>query len=125
MMRNTEPTCTVAKIPEGKFEIIEVNGSLDAFTAELLESSINESVDAKRYSILIDGSSLNYISSAGLGVFMSYIEEIREEGGDIKIFGLEPDIYSVFELLGFPLIFDIKDTKEECITIFEQNGGSE
>jgi anti-sigma B factor antagonist len=45
--------------------------------------------------------------SAGLGVFMSFIEEIRAAGGDIKICGLAPKVFQVFDILGFPALFDI------------------
>jgi anti-sigma B factor antagonist len=38
---------------------------------------------------------------------MIFVEEIREAGGDIKICGLAPKVYQVFEILGFPSLFDI------------------
>ena len=56
---------------------------------------------------MVDCARLSYISSAGLGVFMSFIEEIREAGGDIKLAAIVPKVYQVFEVLGFPALFDI------------------
>ena len=50
---------------------------------------------------------LDYISSAGLGVFMGFIEEIREKGGDIKLSNLSTKVFKVFDLLGFPALFEI------------------
>ena len=38
---------------------------------------------------------------------MSFIEEIREAGGDIKICGLAPKVFQVFEILGFSALFDV------------------
>ena len=49
---------------------------------------------------------------------MSYIDEIREQGGDIKIAALKPNVFDVFDLLGFPLLFNIVDTEEEAIALF-------
>ena len=68
---------------------------------------------------LLDLSGLEYISSAGLGVFMAFIEPLREQGGDIKIAALQPRVYNVFDLLGFPMLFDIVDTEEEALKRFE------
>lgn len=99
--------------------ILSVKGSLDAFSAESLESKIGELYNNGRYNIAIGLEGLDYISSAGLGVFMSYIEEIRENGGDIKLYGLSDKIYRIFDLLGFPLIFNISESKEKCIANFE------
>jgi anti-sigma B factor antagonist len=55
---------------------------------------------------------LNYISSAGLGVFMGFIEEIREKNGDIKLSNMTDKVYKVFDLLGFPALYQI--FKEEA-----------
>lgn len=52
-----------------------------------------------------------YISSAGLGVFMSFVEELRERGGDIKICGLVPKVQQIFDILGFQAIYDMLDTR--------------
>jgi anti-sigma B factor antagonist len=41
-------------------------------------------------SIIVNFKDLDYISSAGLGVFMVFIEEIRSGGGDIKLVEMKP-----------------------------------
>ena len=72
-----------------------------------------------KYKIIVDFENLDYISSAGLGVFMSQIEEIRENKGDLKLCNMQHKVYSVFELLGFPMLFEICDNINECIKKFE------
>jgi len=42
---------------------------------------------------------------------MAFIEEVRDKGGDIKLADMKPKVFSVFDLLGFPLLFDVE--KEE------------
>jgi anti-sigma B factor antagonist len=70
--------------------IITLEGFVDAHTAPQFESAVQTEIEAGRTRIIVDCARLNYISSAGLGVFMSFIEEVRELGGDIKICGLGP-----------------------------------
>ena len=72
----------------------------------------------REFRIIIDGEHLAYISSAGLGVFMAFVEEIRAEDGDIKIAALTPKVFNVFDLLGFPMLFDIVGTVEEAVQLF-------
>lgn len=86
-----------------------VEGYLDAHTAPQFEETLQAEIEAGRTRIVVDCSKLTYISSAGLGVFMSFIEEIRERGGDIKISGLVPKVRHTFEILGFHDIFDLLD----------------
>lgn len=63
-------------------------------------------IDNGQHKIVVDCERLSYISSAGLGVFMGFIEEVREQGGDIKICGLTSKVKQPFEILGFEALYD-------------------
>lgn len=101
-------------------QILDLKGELDAHTASELEAALQKCQQDGRNRIVVNGANLQYISSAGLGVFMAYIEEVREEQGDIKIAALQPKVYNVFDLLGFPMLFDIVETEEEAVAKFEE-----
>jgi len=98
--------------------VLHLKGELDAHTAAELEAAFRKCLEDGHTRIVVNGGDLQYISSAGLGVFMAYIEEIREQGGDLKIAGLQPRVYNVFDLLGFPVLFDITGTEEEAVARF-------
>lgn len=108
--------------PLGSIHVLDLKGELDAHTASELEAAIQKCQDEGRFRIVINGQNLQYISSAGLGVFMAYIEELRERGGDLKIASLQPKVFNVFDLLGFPMLFDIVETEDEAISKFEADG---
>ncbi len=101
-------------------QILDLKGELDAHTASELEAAIQKCQGGSSFQIIINGSNLAYISSAGLGVFMAYIEEIREKGGDIKIAALQAKVFNVFDLLGFPMLFDIMESEDEAIAKFKE-----
>ena len=96
----------VTKTNKG-IDCLYLSGYLDAHTAPELEDAINKIISNGRIMILINFSNLDYISSAGLGVFMAFIEDLREKGGDIKMSSMKQKVYSVFDLLGFPLLSPI------------------
>ncbi len=98
---------TIQRSTEDDLTILSIEGFLDAHTAPEFENAVQQEFDGGHKQIIVDCARLNYISSAGLGVFMSFIEEIREAGGDIKICGATPKVFQVFEILGFPALFDI------------------
>lgn len=106
----------------GPIRVLDLKGELDAHTASELEAAFQKSLEEQNTRIVVSGENLQYISSAGLGVFMAYIEEVRERGGDIKIAGLQSNVYNVFDLLGFPMLFDIVDTEEMAIGKFQEDG---
>ena len=99
-------------------QVLNLHGELDAHTAAEFEAALQKCLDEGESRLVVNGRDLQYISSAGLGVFMAYIEEVREQGGDIKIAALQPKVYNVFDLLGFPVLFDITDTEGEAVDKF-------
>ncbi len=99
-------------------EVIYLNGFLDAHTAPQLETAISIVISQGKNRIIVNFNNLEYISSAGLGVFMVFIEEVRANSGDIKLAGMKPKVFTVFDLLGFPMLFDIVDTEEEAFAKF-------
>lgn len=105
--------------PEGEIEKVEIEGYLDAQTAPKLEEAIQEVIDSEKYNIMVCFDGLEYISSAGLGVFMSFIEHVRDCGGDIKMSGMNDTVYNVFDLLGFPMLFDIHQSEDVLIEKFK------
>ena len=100
--------------------ILSIEGFLDAHTAPEFEQAIQAEIDAGHVRIIVNCEKLTYISSAGLGVFMSFVEEIRERGGDIKICGLIPKVKQVFEILGFQAIYDILDDVPAAVRRFAE-----
>jgi anti-sigma B factor antagonist len=105
---------------EGDLAVLSLEGYLDAHTAPSFENAIQAEIDAGRYAIIVDGEQLKYISSAGLGVFMSFIEEVRERGGDIKICGLVPKVRQIFDILGFQAIYDMVDSRAAAVQRFAE-----
>lgn len=101
-----------------KLSIVALVGHVDAHTAPRFEEVVAAELAAGRRQIVIDCTGLTYISSAGLGVFMSYIEDIRAQGGDLKICGVIPKVQGTFEILGFPEIFDILPDLEAAVRRF-------
>lgn len=103
------------------FDVLELSGELDAHTASQLENSLKNLIDRNQHNIIVNCKDLDYIASAGLGVFMAYIEDVRTLGGDIKLSNMNPKVYNVFDLLGFPTLYDIVQKEADAIAKFESD----
>lgn len=108
---------------EGDVRIVALKGFLDAHTAPRFEAAVEEELRGGRNRLVVDCTGLDYISSAGLGVFMTFIDEARAGGGDIKLASIQPKVYQIFDVLGFPALFDIQPTVEEAVARFERGAG--
>jgi len=109
----------INKRQENHYLLISVSGEADASSSIHLDKAIREAMDDNGPNILIDCTKLEYISSAGLGVFMSYIEEISRNSINFIIFGLSEKVLKVFGILGLDQLLTIKNTKEEAIAIID------
>jgi anti-sigma B factor antagonist len=102
--------------------VLELKGYLDAHTAPKLEEALQNLLKNSRFNIVVNCRDLSYISSAGLGVFMAFIEDVRKNKGDIKLSNMSAKVYNVFDLLGFPLLYEIfKDEQEAVVKFFEKS----
>ncbi len=108
----------ISRSDKNEVSVLHLSGFLDAHTVNRFENALQDLLKEERYKITVNLKDLDYISSAGLGVFMGFIEEIREKGGDIKISNLSPKVYKVFDLLGFPALFDICEDEQEALNKF-------
>ncbi len=104
----------------GGVNVVYLKGYLDAHTAPVLENTFSGLIDKDRYSIVVNFKDLAYISSAGLGVFMAFIEKIRENSGDIKLSQMSDKVFNIFDLLGFPLLYEIFKSEEEAVNKFKE-----
>lgn len=102
------------------YSVIDLHGELDAHTASQLEDALKDLINQKKCNIIVNCAELDYIASAGLGVFMAYIEDVRDVGGDIKLTNMSDKVYNVFDLLGFPALYDILKDESDAIDNFNR-----
>lgn len=96
---------------ENGHDLLILRGEVDASNSVLLDEAIQKLINDGSKSILVDGQGLEYISSAGLGVFMSYLEDLQERDIDLKIYSLTPRVYEVFKILGLDQLIPILPDK--------------
>jgi anti-sigma B factor antagonist len=108
----------VVRRDDGPLTVVYPQGFLDAHTAPDFETELRKAIDSGRVHLIVNCKDLTYISSAGLGVFMGCIEDVRDREGDIKISNLTPKVFHVFELLGFHQLYDLTATEEEAAAKF-------
>ncbi|MEK7450129.1 MAG: STAS domain-containing protein [Planctomycetota bacterium] len=99
--------------------LINVKGFLDAYTYGELEQAINDFFGQHLYKFIVDLSQVDYISSAGAGVFIGAIGLSQENGGNIVIIRPKPNVKEVFDLLGLSQIFTIANSMESALKVFK------
>ncbi|MCG8389010.1 MAG: STAS domain-containing protein [Cytophagales bacterium] len=104
----------IKRIQEDSYDLLSVVGEVDASSSIELDNAINDAIESGNKKFLVDCSHLEYISSAGLGVFMSYIEEFKKRDITLVIYGLNEKVSNVFEILGLDQLLSIRASKDEA-----------
>jgi len=110
---------TISVQDKGDVKVIVCKGFIDTTTSQLLENTLSDLLQKRNYKIIIDLSDIDYISSAGWGIFVSEIKNIRKNKGDLKLVNMKPEVVEIFELLDFTNILEYYKDIDEAIKKFK------
>jgi anti-anti-sigma factor len=99
----------------GEVLVVDVTGSLDAHTVPGFENEMNSLIEQGNFNVLINASKIDYISSAGLGVFMSILDTVEEKGGSLNVLKAPEQFTKVFAMMGFDDLFESYETEDEAL----------
>jgi anti-sigma B factor antagonist len=102
----------------GGVVVIEVEGQLIVGNRQDLKQRVLDALEAGDRKFLIDFTHTGYIDSSGLGVLVSLSKKIRDEGGDLRLAGLNEDLKTLFELTKLDTLFAITDSAQEALSAF-------
>ncbi len=98
--------------------VVGVDGQLIVGNRQELKQKVLEALEGGAKKFVIDFSRTGYIDSSGLGVLVSLSKKIREQGGDLRLAGLNEDLQTLFELTKLDTLFSILKTPEEAVAAF-------
>ncbi|MBQ7637891.1 MAG: STAS domain-containing protein [Clostridia bacterium] len=85
---------------------VSLSGRLDTITAPTLDEYLKNNLDGETQ-LTFDLKDLDYVSSAGLRVFLSYHKKMAERGS-MEIENVNEIIMEIFDITGFTEILDIR-----------------
>jgi anti-anti-sigma factor len=98
----------------GSTVVLAITGSLDVVTSPDLESRLAALLDAGQKDLVFDLSHLDYVSSAGLRVFMLALKRLAKDG-KLRFCGLSKNVRQVFDIAGMSLRATIFDSLDEAL----------
>ncbi|MCK5243271.1 STAS domain-containing protein [bacterium] len=87
--------------PNLDIAVIHVAGLVDTNASRHLSRTLENMLTNKHYKVVVDLEKVDYISSAGWGIFIGELRELRQNGGDLKLAAMIPEVEDVFKLLEF------------------------
>jgi anti-sigma B factor antagonist len=110
---------TIATEKHGKVVVVTCSGFIDSETSQEIEKLFSALIQEKSYRIIVDLGKIDYVSSAGWGIFVGYVRDIRKNGGDIKFVNMKREVREIFELLDFTNILEYYGDIESAVKAFK------
>lgn len=88
-------------------KVVNLDGEMNAATSPEVEARLMQLIMGGNRKLVIDLSGVDYLSSAGLRVFLAMNKLIKKSQGEMRICGLNVLVKEVFEISGFHLIFPL------------------
>lgn len=98
----------------GDIGVYEIIGRLDASTSKDLETKFNQLYDAGHRKFIFNLQSLEYISSAGLRVFLFMAKKLNKIGF-VSLCSMQKQVTDVFQMSGFNTIFEVYNNIDDAL----------
>ncbi len=98
------------------YSIIQLNGDIDANNWMKVDSELKNVIKSNMpKNLLVDCTSLAYISSAGLRLFIQNNQLANQIGTSMSFFSMTEMVHKTFELLGLATMLTIYADKESAL----------
>ena len=99
----------------GGATVVTVEGQLIVANRQELKQVVQDALDSGARKLLLDFGPTAYIDSSGLGALVSINKKVREQGGELRLAGLNEDLRSLFELTKLDTLFVIADSATQAL----------
>ena len=98
--------------------IIALQGQINSANAATVETEVLAVLQKGAKNVLLNMTELSYISSAGLRVVLVLAKRLKQAGGKLVIYGMQPHVREVFDISGFLAILNVTGTRAEALEQF-------
>ena len=102
----------------GKVCVLSVRGKIDQLSADSFHRQLVPYLaqcGVDQQALVLDLAGVEYISSAGLRIFMLASREVKPRQGRLSLAGLQPVVMEIFEISKFSLLFPIHQRVEDAL----------
>ncbi len=100
----------------GEVLITSLWGELDHHTAKIFKDMVQEKLNKEKIKYLIvDMSHLSFMDSSGIGAILGRLNQLKNIGGKVVVFGMQPQVKKVFYAGGMDKVIPCYDKEEEAV----------
>jgi anti-anti-sigma factor len=103
---------------ENDVKVVQIEGELDTGSSPEAQKQLDQLRERGAKKILLNMAKLDFISSAGLRVLLATAQELKHDGGDLRVCSLNESVKEIFDLSGFSTLLMVLDNEEKALSGF-------
>ena len=107
---------TIDELEERGVTVVVPVGRLDSTTADDLERVIRGLLDRGAPRVVVDLAGVEYISSAGLRVFLILAKRMKDQRGALALAAMGDSVHQVFKLSGVLPLFTVAPNRSDAVS---------
>jgi len=107
----------ISKENRGHYLLIILDGRVDAHWSGFLSDAVNDEIRNGFYNIVLDFTSVDYLSSDGIRVLVKFYKELKKVNGSFYLSGVSENVRNIIDLVGLQ---ELVKEKEEVIPFQEE-----
>ena len=114
---NSVPQAAVRRYDVAQCSVVVASGEIDAAASPLLR---NELARADSPRIVLELTDVSFLDSTGLGVLVEAMQNVRAEGGWVRLVGASAPVVKLLKITRLDVVFSIHDTVEDAVSAPEE-----
>lgn len=95
------------------FSRLVLDGRIDVVRASQVRQEAISCAAESQNNLVLDLQGVTFIDSSGLGAIVGTFQAIRQAGGSLYLYGIQPSVQMVIELVGLDQVLPILKTEDE------------
>ncbi len=96
----------------------ELTNKLNSINSDAVKKEAGGHFEVPGTRLIMDLGNISFIDSSGFGALLSLMRSARTNSGMLLICNITPGVMKVFRLLQLDKVFEIYDSREECLKSF-------
>ncbi len=104
----------------GGVTVLRLQGDIDETGVDALRTAMYECISDGRTKLVLNLSSMRFISYMGVGVLVERLRKLRAKGGDMKLVGINLYTQRLFRMVGVQSLFDTFENESKAVGVYQE-----
>jgi len=97
----------------GRATVLDVRGQIRGSEVAEFKNRVRTCLKDCLRDLVVNLAEVQFIDSSGVGMLIHLLQEVRSQGGDIRLLNLSEDIHDLFEMVAIDRLFQILSGEQE------------